>query len=451
MYNYDYITEQPKNLPIVGKYDVIVVGGGVGGVAAALASARNGAKTLLLERTYMLGGLGTAGLIAIYLPICDGMGRQVSFGIAEELLRLSVKHGVEPGVQTRHHHGTPWFENGTIEEKKKERFAAEYNANMFAVLCEQLLIDNNVDILYGTTVVSAQVENDKINAVITENKSGRQAFVAKNFIDASGDADLAFQCGAETAEFQQGNVLASWYFEHVNGVYALNMLGCADIPDKYKTKEQLENKGQRFKGLEGKELSDMMVQSHAVLLQDFLKKGGISKDHALGQIATIPQIRMTRRIEGTVVLDDEPFKAYGDSVGLISNWRKAGPVYEVPYGSLISKNIKNLSACGRCMSSTDTMWELSRVIPCCAVTGEAVGTAAAMFSDFHSANVKDLQERLKSNGLKIKYEELEPLEQQINTLYINKRKKFLLNYRNMFDKAWIFVYNTKAFNDKKRC
>ena len=196
MSNYDYITEQPKNLPIVGKYDVIVVGGGVGGVAAALASARNGAKTLLLERTYMLGGLGTAGLIAIYLPICDGMGRQVSFGIAEELLRLSVKHGVEPGVQTRHHHGTPWFENGTIEEKKKERFAAEYNANMFAVLCEQLLIDNNVDILYGTTVVSAQVENDKINAVITENKSGRQAFVAKNFIDASGDADLAFQCGA---------------------------------------------------------------------------------------------------------------------------------------------------------------------------------------------------------------------------------------------------------------
>ena len=112
----------------------------------------------------------------------------------------------------------------------------------------------------------------------------------------------------------------------------------------------------------------------------------------------------------TVVLDDEPYKPYEDSVALISNWRKAGPVFEVPYGSLISKNIKNLSACGRCMSSTDTMWELSRVIPCCAITGEAVGTAAAMFEDFHSADVKALQSRLRENGVRIKYEELDPLQ-----------------------------------------
>ena len=405
-----FIEEQVKQIPVMGEYDTIVVGGGVAGVAAAIASARNGAKTLLLEKTYMLGGLGTAGLIAIYLPICDGNGRQVCYGIAEELLRLSVKHGVEPGVQARHHHATPWFENGTIEEKKKERFAVEYNANVFAILCEQLLIDEGVEILYGTTVTSASVENDKITAVITENKSGRQAFVGKNFIDASGDADLAWQAGALTAEYQQGNVLASWYFEFINGVYALNMLGFADIPDKYKTPEQLANKGKRFKGLEGKELSDMMVQSHATLLQDYLKKGGVGKNHALAQIASIPQIRMTRRIEGTVVLDDEPFKPYEDSVGLMTSWRKAGPVYEVPYGSLISKNIKNLSACGRCMSATDTMWENSRVIPYCAVTGEIVGTAAAMFSDFHSADVKELQDKLRQNGLKIKYDELEPLQ-----------------------------------------
>lgn len=405
-----YIEEKVKKIPVVANYDVIVVGGGVGGIAAALASARNGAKTLLLERTYMLGGLGTAGLVTIYLPICDGMGRQVSFGIAEELLRLSAKHGAEPNSRGNHT-GKAWLEEGhTIEEKKKDRFTVQYNGCVFAILCEQLLIENGVDILYGTTVTAANVENDKITAVFTENKSGRQAFVAKNFVDASGDADLAWQSGAQTAEFQQGNVLASWYYETIEGKFRLNMLGFADIPDKYKTKEQLENKGKRFKGLEGDELSSMMVQSHASLLQEFLKKGGITESHALAQIATIPQVRMTRRIEGTVVLDDEPFKPYEDTVGLISNWRKAGPVFEVPYGSLISKNIKNLSACGRCMSATDTMWELSRVIPCCAVTGEAVGTAAAMFDDFHSADVKLLQERLKKNGLKIKYEELEPLQ-----------------------------------------
>jgi NADPH-dependent 2,4-dienoyl-CoA reductase/sulfur reductase-like enzyme len=78
----EFIKEKSRKISVVDNYDVVVVGGGFGGVAAALASARNGAKTLLLERTYMLGGLGTAGLIAIYLPICDGNGRQVSFGIA---------------------------------------------------------------------------------------------------------------------------------------------------------------------------------------------------------------------------------------------------------------------------------------------------------------------------------------------------------------------------------
>jgi hypothetical protein len=407
----EFIKEKSRKISVVDNYDVVVVGGGVGGVAAALAAARNGAKTLLLERTYMLGGLGTAGLIAIYLPICDGNGRQVSFGIAEELLKLSVKHGAELAHPVRDHDAKPWLNDGyTLEDRKKSRYEVEYNANVFAILCEQLLIENGVKILYGATVTSATVKKDKITAVITESKSGRQAFVAKNFIDASGDADLALQAGAQTEEFKQGNVLAAWYFEHLKENYFLRFLGFADIPDKYKTKEQLENKGKRFKGLEADELSDMMVQSHATLLEDFLKKGGISKEHHLAQIATIPQIRMTRRIEGTVVLDDEPFKPYEDSVGLISNWRKAGPVFEVPYGSLISKNIKNLSACGRCISATDTMWELSRVIPCCAVTGEAVGTAAAMFEDFHSADIKALQEKLKKNGVKVKYEELEPLQ-----------------------------------------
>ncbi len=75
--------------------DVLVCGGGVAGIAAALAAARQGADVILLERGYMLGGLGTAGLITIYLPLCDGCGRQVSYGIAEELLRLSISMGAE--------------------------------------------------------------------------------------------------------------------------------------------------------------------------------------------------------------------------------------------------------------------------------------------------------------------------------------------------------------------
>ena len=83
------------NTKQMAEYDVIVVGGGVSGVAAAVAASRNGAKTLLMEKTVMLGGLATAGLISWYEPLCDGEGNQMIYGIAEELIKLSVKYGFE--------------------------------------------------------------------------------------------------------------------------------------------------------------------------------------------------------------------------------------------------------------------------------------------------------------------------------------------------------------------
>ena len=78
-----FIEEKSRKTPIKGTFDVIVCGGGIAGISAALASARSGAKTMLIEKQYLLGGLATAGLVTIYLPLCDGNGRQVSFGIAE--------------------------------------------------------------------------------------------------------------------------------------------------------------------------------------------------------------------------------------------------------------------------------------------------------------------------------------------------------------------------------
>ncbi|MBE6610502.1 MAG: FAD-dependent oxidoreductase, partial [Ruminococcaceae bacterium] len=89
-----FIEENIKT-EVIKEYDVAVCGGGFGGIAAALASARQGKKTVLFEKQFILGGLGTAGIVTIYLPLCDGYGHQVSFGIAEELLRLSIAHGAE--------------------------------------------------------------------------------------------------------------------------------------------------------------------------------------------------------------------------------------------------------------------------------------------------------------------------------------------------------------------
>lgn len=399
-----YITEPQKQIEVKGEYDVIVAGGGVAGISAALAAARQGKKLLLIEKMFILGGLATAGLVTIYLPICDGKGRQVSFGIAEELLRLSVKHGYEPFMDGADKNGKPrgmaWV-TGDKEGMKKRRFEVEFNANVFAILCEQLLKENGVDILYGTSVCAVNVENQKITHIITENKSGREAYKGFSFVDATGDADLCAQAGAETVVFKQGNVLASWYYELIKNEYRLKTFGFSDIPDKYKKDDKPDNR-KRYTGLDGAELSQMVCDSHGNLLNDFLKNGGIDKDHALTNIASIPQVRMTRRINGAYTMNDEEvFKTFEDSIGMVSDWRKAGPVYEIPFGCLYGNDIKNLIACGRNISVTDDMWDITRVIPACAVTGEAAGVAAAISDDFANINKDEFFEILRNNGVKL--------------------------------------------------
>lgn len=378
--------------------DVLVCGGGFAGISAALAAARQGKKVILLEKQYILGGLGTAGLVTMYLPLCDGCGRQVSFGIAEELLRLSISMGAEDRYPDN------WLDSGDVNKRteKDKRFEVQYNPQLFAILAEQLLIKNGVTILYGSYAVGVSKSGDTIDAVIIENKSGRQGIAVKSVVDATGDCDIAYFAGAPTKTFQQGNVLAAWYYSLGQKGYKLNMVGCADIPDEQKNEnnkvELLIPK--RFTGLSGTELSEMMQLSHASTLRNILKKRETDDTLIPTATATIPQIRMTRRIVGEYTLrDTEEHKFFADSVGMVSNWRKRGPVYEVPFSTLFSKNVKNLITAGRCTSVTDSMWDIMRVIPCCAVTGQAAGTAAAVSSDFSQLNINALQSILQSNGV----------------------------------------------------
>lgn len=399
----EYIREKARDIPVYGDYDVVVVGGGVAGVSAALAARRTGAKTLLIEKQFMLGGLATAGIVTIYLPLCDGEGKQISFGIAEELFKLSMKYGAEEPCPRA------WLENTTVKEKAKDRLQLRFNANVFAISMEKILLEEGVEILYGTAVCNTTVSRNKIKSIIIENKSGRSAVTVRSVVDASGDADVVHLCGEQTETFKQGNILAGWYYYHEDNKYNLKMLGWSDIPEKFKTEEQkrLEKNLKRFEGLDGKELSDMMCASHSFTLDDFLKNGGINDNHNLGTIATIPQIRMTRRIVSDYEIDDtEMHKEFPDSVGLFSDWRKRGPVYELPFSCLYGKTVKNLITAGRCISVTEAMWDITRVIPVCAVSGQAAGTAAALSDNFKSLSVKKLQKTLKSDGVILHEREL---------------------------------------------
>lgn len=387
--------------PVAYNCDVLVCGGGIAGIAAAISAARCGKRVILTERQFMLGGLATSGLVTIYLPLCDGMGNQVSFGLAEELLRLSVSvwHNNDKGYCN-------WIEHPQSNTEKTPRYAVDFNPQLFAISAEQLLIKEKVKILYGTSAVAASMSGEKIDAVIFENKSGRFAVSSQTYIDATGDADLGRFSNTPTKLFNQGNVLAAWYYSNKDNNYSLNMLGAADIPDSQKdetNKVELLSK-KRFSGLDGEEISEMMCLSHSKIMSDYIKQKD-NGDFQPTTIATIPQLRMTRKVDGEYTLDDnEMFKCFDDSIGLVSDWRRRGPVYEVPFRTLYSKKTVNLLFAGRITSVTDAMWDIMRVIPCCAVTGEAAGIAASMCNNMDELNIKELQAELVKRGVRLHFE-----------------------------------------------
>ena len=186
------------------------------------------------------------------------------------------------------------------------------------------------------------------------------------------------------------------------------MLGFSDVPEEDKadrTERPLLDR--RFGGLECGEVSEMVQYSHASTLNDIRKKRRDDPSWVPTVIATTPQLRMTRRIQGEYTLDDgEMHKYFADSVGMVSDWRKRGPIYEVPFSTLYSAKVKNLVMAGRCTSVTDAMWDIMRVIPCCAVTGQAAGTAAALTEDFSAMDIGQLQQALKNGGVILHEREL---------------------------------------------
>lgn len=377
------------------EYDVAVCGGGFAGISAALAAAREGARVVLFEKEYMLGGLGTAGLVTIYLPLCDGYGHQVSFGIAEELFRLSIKHGAEARYPAN------WLDGVGTRTEKDPRFEVQYNAQTFAILAEQLLLSEGVDIMYGSYAVDAAVRDEKIESLTVVNKSGHTKYYTKSVVDATGDCDIAHFAGANTVTHRTGNVLAAWYYFADKEGYHLRMHGFADIPEEERTgNEATPLVARRFSGLSGKELSEQTVLAHAEILKDYLAKKETSPDAVIATLPTIPQIRMTRKIDGAYTLKyEEMHTPFEDSIGLVSNWKKRGPVWEVPFGTLYHPMVKNLAVAGRCTSVDERLWDVMRVIPCCAVTGQAAGTAAAISDDFSKLNIAYLQEKLKNNDV----------------------------------------------------
>jgi hypothetical protein len=368
------------------KYDVAVCGGGIAGVAAALAAARRDQKTALIEKTIFTGGLATTGLIYIYLPLCDGNGTQVTFGIVEELLLASLKYG--PGDVP------DWRKGRNAEEAKRYRVC--FSPASFILTLDELLVAAGVDIWFDTLICAANVHDHRLTSVEIENKSGRGRIAAGCFVDATGDADIAHQAGLTCPTAQ--NALALWALEHApDKSFAVHTGG-----------GNVDQKRGPF-GITGDEVTRFVLDGRAKYRARLA-----DKDRRTVFPLALPamaQFRTTRQIPAQYRLrNGEDWTHFDDAIGLVADWRKPGLVWEIPYRSMLPFGVKNLVAAGRCTAAEDDAWEVTRVIPAAALTGEAAGTTAALAVAAKISPddlpVGTLQDALRQAGNRIHFEDV---------------------------------------------
>jgi hypothetical protein len=219
-------------------------------------------------------------------------------------------------------------------------------------------------------------------AAIVENKSGRSAYTASMFIDASGDADLFSRAGAKCIE--EKNYLAYWFYstnlkkmkravENSNVMQGISL----EWRGSFRKDGSYTLGKKEYKGTDAGDITRFILDGRRVLKRQIEKnrmEGG-----SLIALPGMAQYRRTRRVDGMYRLKDaDSFKKFNDSIGCTGHWLRPGIVYEIPYRSLIVKGFSNMFAVGRVISASRDAWEATRVIPPAVLTGQAAGTAAAM-------------------------------------------------------------------------
>lgn len=387
---------EPKRMPA---YDVIVVGGGIAGISAAVAASRKGAKTLLMEKSVILGGLATLGLISWYEPLCDGTGKQMISGISEELIRLSVRES---------------FDNLPVQRGGKEqfarpndiRYATHYSPTIFALLLTEYLEENGVALRLDTLATYPDMEEGICKGILVETVGGREYFPAKFVIDATGDASVCHRAGVPTE-------LGENYLTYV--AHALNREGAALAAEGNFCKARkwimagasLTGKGHpEGKGMltcqTADDVTDFVISGGKLTLERIRQSG--KEDRDLMALPGMPNYRKIRRIVGEYVFDgtEEEVK-FDNAVGSMGDFRKRGKHYQLPYTTLYNKNFPNLFAAGRIISATGEGWEITRVIPVAALSGQGAGTAAALClktnTDADTLDTALLRKTLEEDGV----------------------------------------------------
>ena len=437
-----HVAEPERNTEILSEAEVVVLGGGPAGIAAAWAAARQGRSTLLVERYGFLGGMGTAAGVTNFCGLhanVHGDMRRVVRGVADELLeRIAALGGLNP----------PHSIFGRTQ-------AQAYDMSAYKCAADELVLGAGARLLFHALAAGVVMRDERsIDALLVETRSGRRAIRARLFVDASGDADLANWAGARWEKGDAGGRLLypTLMFRLNNVDPARAAASLADLPRLMQEAEaggrhrfarkgvilrpqqhpqewranvtQVKNEdGSAVDGTDALQFSAGEIEGRRQIrdYMRFLRERvpGFEASYLL-DIAAQLGIRETRRIAGAYALTAKDVlgcASFADSIG-VNAWplerHVAGDVEwhwppaeargynHLPYRMLLPQGVRNLLVAGRCASMTSPAQSAARVSGGCFVMGQAAGTAAhlalAAGVDPAAVGVVELQAQLERDG-----------------------------------------------------
>lgn len=291
-----------------------------------------------------------------------------------------------------------WRTGGDEQQRLKQRYRVKFSPCSFVLQLDALVMKSGINLYYDTRFCDVIKQGNRISAVMVENKSGRSALACCTVVDASGDADVCDRAEEPTVSLHT-NVRAGWfYFYDGSDVKLVPLSGPYDPYG-----QQIPQGGRGYAGDRAEDVTAQVVDTRMLTMEklEALRREQDANTIYPVSLPTIPSFRMTRRLVGRVELKEKDDRRYfEDMVGMAGDWRQAGPIYYLPLRCLTAVNTVNLITAGRCISSGETCWDVTRAIPVCAVTGEAAGTAAALAcqhtdGDLGKLSVPHLQTQLK--------------------------------------------------------
>jgi len=389
-----FVKEPARKIPLVDSADVVVVGGGPAGFAAALAAARQGCDALILERQYFLGGLftgcGVTPIINMFSPNGTKTGIQAVGGICAELcdaLRpegMLCYDGLRPKVDPE---------------------AAKYHM-------ERMCSEARVRILYGVQAAQIVQSGDDITSIIVEGKSGRVAIACKAVIDASGDGDILEWAG-EDFEVRKNDIGAMWRIGNAENSKVGSKAPCKGVKTRHTPGEKNQD------GLDMYNLSRVQILLRKYMWEDArkLREQEGCQDLYVIDTPSVVGVRTTRVLNSVGNVTSEGAatgETYPDVIGYSGGdstlkigdkkiSRNKRRPWQIPYSALLPKKTGNLLVAGRCFGFDEALTYDAREVATCFVTGQAAGTAAALSvasrCSVREVDVHALQSALRKDGV----------------------------------------------------